>query len=168
MEQENTLNTEVTTETSAELTGTGESTVTDTTKVRQAESSNESKNETLDKTYTKDEVDKLLKDELEKVKNSSDEDYKKRLEALEAKELKSNTIDYLKEKELPEGCLDFVLTKDLESTKKNIDSFKVVFDEAVKTELAKSLKGRTPYAGDYGNINKGTNMADTFAKALRK
>ena len=64
--------------------------------------------------------------------------------------------------------LPFLMQKDLETTKENVQSFKTAFDAAVKSALDKALVGKTPPAGNSGLVQKGnSSVADEFAAALR-
>lgn len=126
------------------------------------------------KTYTEEDVQKLIKDELAKVneqhkqaleaakeealktaKMTADEKQKyeqeKRLAELEKREkelalreLKADTLKLLAEKELPADVLDMVLADDLENTTKRVESFKAIFDQAVQKQVEKRLAGKSP------------------------
>lgn len=112
------------------------------------------------------EGDKEEKEEPQEA--SGEDDYQKRLDELEKRELTSDTRELLKENDIPDAMLPFLMQKDLETTKGNVQSFKTAFDAAVKSALDKALVGKTPPAGNSGLVRKAnSNMADEFAAALR-
>lgn len=99
---------------------------------------------------------------------AKEDDYQKRLDILEKRELTSDTRELLKENDIPDTMLPFLMQKDLETTKENVQSFKTAFDAAVKSALDKALVGKTPPAGNSGLVQKGnSSVADEFTAALR-
>lgn len=68
-------------------------------------------------------------------------------QALALRELKAETSRMLAEAKLPEEVLDMVLAEDAEATKKNVESFKEVFDQAVQSAVEERLKGTSPRGG---------------------
>lgn len=100
-------------------------------------------------------------------KNDFDDDYKRRLEALEARELRADARELMKQEGLPLSCLDFVLRSDLEQTKSSIETFKQVFQEALSDALKEQLRGTTPPKGNFGNTENVDTQASIFAKALK-
>lgn len=70
---------------------------------------------------------------------------------LKHKELTLDTIDLLKENDLPLETRNFLIGKDIESTKKNVESFKKMFssalEEAVTERFKKSGKEHTTSSG---------------------
>lgn len=148
------------------------------------------------KTYTEEDVQKLLKDELAKVneqhkqaleaakeetlktaKMTADEKKKYELEKglaelekkekeLALRELKADTLKVLAEKELPADILDMVLADNLENTTKRIESFKAIFDQAVQKQVEKRLAGKSPETT--AKTLTGTDQVrEQFANALK-
>ena len=65
---------------------------------------------------------------------------------------------YMSEKEVSHTFLDFLIKeKDMEVSKANVDNFKKVFDEAVKTEVEKKIPSHVP--NTQGNNGSGNGMA---------
>lgn len=124
------------------------------------------------KTYTQDEVNKLLEEVKQAVVPQDDpkeKEYKERVEALEARELESSAKDLMRQKEVPETFLGFLMQKDMETTTKNVEDFKTAFDAEVKAKLDAALVGKTPPAGNTGTVTSGDkSAADVFAAALRR
>lgn len=58
---------------------------------------------------------------------------------------KEDLRKYMSEKEVSHTFLDFLIKeKDMEASKSNVDNFKKVFDEAVKTEVEKKIPSHVP------------------------
>ena len=58
---------------------------------------------------------------------------------------KEDLRKYMTEKEVSHTFLDFLIKeKDMETSKSNVDNFKKVFDEAVKTEVEKKIPSLVP------------------------
>lgn len=75
----------------------------------------------------------------EMLKNATTELEKKQAELLH-KELTLGTIDLLKENDLPLDAKDFLLGKDLESTKANVEAFKNMFATALEQAVTERFK----------------------------
>lgn len=77
---------------------------------------------------------------------------------------KEDLRKYMTEKEVSHTFLDFLIKeKDMEVSKANVDNFKKVFDEAVKTEVEKKIPSHVPNTqGGSG----GGNDLDVYRKAL--
>lgn len=159
------------------------------------ETGGEESTEGTEKTYTDEDVQKMLAEKLaeaesdwqkkleeaktegEKLAKMSKEDRQKheeadrlaKLEAREAavalRELESETKALLAEKQIDESVVKLVLGKDAAETKANIDTFKTVFDAAVQKAVEARLAGRTPRTGAEVG-GKENDIAQQFKKAL--
>lgn len=149
-------------------------------------------------TYTEEDFQKRLGEEIEKAVSKhaeeleaakteaeklakmnaaekAEHDFKKREQALldkesniAARELKAETLKTLSDKQLPSTVIDIVLAADAESTSKNIDAFKDVFDNAVQTAVEERLSGKSPTVGNGGGAKAADEQArETFANALK-
>lgn len=77
---------------------------------------------------------------------------------------KEDLRKYMSEKEVSHTFLDFLIKeKDMEASKSNVDNFKKVFDEAVKTEVEKKIPSHVP---NTQGGNSGGNDLDVYRKAL--
>lgn len=133
------------------------------------------------KTYTQEEVEKLLQKEtdkrvteaLKKQKSKFDEaqklaamsaeekvdyEYKQKLAELEAREKAVSHKEMLMElgkqlsaKQLPQGAAEFLVAADAEQTNKNIAAFEKMFKEAIESEIKKRLGNTTPTVGTTDN-----------------
>jgi hypothetical protein len=85
------------------------------------------------------------------------------------KELTNSAIKTATEKELPIQLIDFLLGTDLESTNKNIDTFKSIFDSHIQKQVEariqsnsytppsggnKDYKGKNPWSQDSFNLTE--------------
>lgn len=71
---------------------------------------------------------------------------------------KEKLREYMTEKEVSHPFLDFLIKeKDLEASKANVDNFKKVFDETVKTEVEKKIPSHVP--NTQGNNGSGNGLA---------
>lgn len=75
------------------------------------------------------------------------------------RELKADAREILSKKDVPTEFLDMLLGKDLQETRKNVDSFAAAFDRAVQAQVEKRLVGKTPSGGN------GTGMSSVEAMA---
>lgn len=80
-------------------------------------------------------------------KQQKEAELERREKELELKELKSETRSILADKKLPDKFTDMVIGEDLETTTKNIEALKNVFDAAVQEQVETRLKGNTPSQG---------------------
>lgn len=77
---------------------------------------------------------------------------------------KEDLRKYMTEKEVSHTFLDFLIKeKDMEASKANVDNFKKVFDEAVKSEVEKKIPSHVP---NTQSGNGGGNDLDKYRKAL--
>ena len=118
----------------------------------------------------KSEAEKLAK--LSKEEKLAHEE-QKRIAALEEREaavpkreLEAETAKLLSEKQIPDSVLGLVIGKDADETKKNIDTFKTVFDEAVQKAVETRLAGKTPTTGTGTTGTKTDDIRSQFKKAL--
>lgn len=118
----------------------------------------------------KTEAEKLAK--LSKEEKEAHEE-QKRIAALEEREaavakreLESETVKLLAEKQIPDSVLSLVIGTDAESTKKNIDTFKTVFDTAVQKAVEARMSGRTPKTGSGSSATKTDDIRSQFKNAL--
>ncbi|MED4377977.1 DUF4355 domain-containing protein [Schinkia azotoformans] len=144
---------------------------------------NKGQGETI--TYTEQDFQKKLQEELAKAtakhnedieaarseaeklaKMTADEKAKYEFEQREKKveekekeivlrELRAETLNTLSEKNIPQEVIDIVLADNAENTAKNIDAFKSVFDKAVQAAVEARLSGKSPQVGS-GTATKGT------------
>lgn len=154
--------------TNTQATLQGESTTLETGENKVVTPDNGTKTETNPKAAQAKEKQEETKVTVESEKAEPDlaEDYKRRLEALEARELKADATELMKQEGLPLSCLDFVLKSDMEQTKSSMETFKQVFQEAVADAVKEKLKGTTPPQGNFGNTANVDTEASIFAKAL--
>lgn len=86
------------------------------------------------------------------------------------RELRAETLKTLADKKynLPAEVIDLVLGADAETTTKNIETFKTVFDAAVQSAVEERLAGKSPSTGT-GGAGKGTEeqIREQFAKGLK-
>ena len=64
-------------------------------------------------------------------------------QAYERTNLELKTVDLLKEHLLPLEAKDFLVGTDIDSTQKNIEAFKSMFDNAIENEVKQRIKGTT-------------------------
>lgn len=103
--------------------------------------------ETGEKTFTQEDVNRIVQERLakEKSKNSGDADFAKREQELAQRELHMSAKEMLSEKGLPVQLFDALNCKDEETLKKSISTIETVFNE-YKANATKSiqLKSFTP------------------------
>ena len=63
--------------------------------------------------------------------------------AYERTQLELKTVDLLKEHSLPLEAKGFLVGTDIDSTQKNIEAFKSMFDNAIENEVKQRIKGTT-------------------------
>lgn len=87
-----------------------------------------------------------------------------------ARELRSETLNMLADKKynLPAEVIDLVLGEDAETTTKNIETFKQIFDAAVQSVVEERLAGKSPSVGT-GVAAKGAEeqIREQFANGLK-
>lgn len=123
------------------------------------------------------EYSKKLKDkekELEDIRMSSMTDAERKAEELKREraeldklraeashqKLTLETVDLLKANELPLEAKDFLIGKDTDSTKANIEAFKGMFESVVKAEVQKRFQGTGKQHQDSGKSVSGLTMED--------
>ncbi len=81
------------------------------------------------------------------------------------KELTLETIDLLKENELPLEAKDFLMGQDSESTKKNVEAFKSMFNSAVEAIVNERFKssGKNHESGDGSQVTYTQDMLKTMS-----
>ena len=150
--------------------------VENTNTTQEVETKNQDNKETV-KTYTQEEVDKLLQQEgdkrvtqalkkqkeAQKLANMSQEEkneyeynqkfseLEKREQEIAKKELVMETEKQLGEKGLPVKAAAFIVAVDAETTKKNITSFEKMFNKAVEAEINKRIATGSPKTGAGNN-----------------
>lgn len=123
-----------------------------------------------EKTFTQSEVDEIVKKRLEREKAKQeaekaeaqrlaamneqerqqelirlkDEEIREKTNQIRMMELKEDTIETLTEEGLSLSFIDFLMADDAETTKANIDRFKVVYAAEVQAEVEKRIAGETP------------------------
>lgn len=81
------------------------------------------------------------------------------------KELTNSAIKTATEKELPIQLIDFLLGTDLESTNKNIDTFKSIFDNHIQKQVEARIQGNSytpPKGGNSGYTGKNPWSKESF------
>lgn len=152
---------------------------------QEVETKNQEQKET--KTYTEEEVQKLLQQEgdrrvtqalnkqkeAQKLANMSQEEknqyeYNQKLSELEKreqelakKELMMETEKQLGEKGLPAEAAAFIVAVDAEQTKKNISAFEKMFNKAVEAAISQKIATGSPKTG---SGNNGAMTAAEFKK----
>ncbi|HJA40811.1 MAG TPA: DUF4355 domain-containing protein [Firmicutes bacterium] len=118
----------------------------------------------------KSEAEKLAK--LSKEEKAAHEE-QKRIAALEEREaavarreLEAETLKLLSDKQIPDSVLGLVIGEDADETKKNVDTFKKIFDAAVQTAVESRMAGTTPRTGSGSSGNHESSIAEQFKKAL--
>lgn len=125
------------------------------------------------------EYEQKLKDEKDEAarlaKMSADErakaEFDKRVKEFEDREAKHNaerlTFECTKQlagENLPVEMADMLTGKDAESTKANIETFKVVFGKAVEASVTERMKGKAPKTGNaqsdgwFDSVRKGAGL----------
>ncbi|WP_312124076.1 DUF4355 domain-containing protein [Lysinibacillus boronitolerans] len=111
-------------------------------------------------------ADEKAKYELEK----REQDLAAKEQEIAARELRSETLSMLADKKynLPAEVIDIVLGENAETTIKNIETFKAVFDAAVQKSVEERLAGKSPSTGTSG-AGKGTEeqIREQFANGLK-
>lgn len=85
------------------------------------------------------------------------------------RELRAETLKTLADPKynLPAEVLDLVLTEDSETTNKNIQTFKEVFDKAVQSAIEQRLAGKSPQVGNLPTQKTDEEkVREQFAQAL--
>ncbi|WP_243343225.1 DUF4355 domain-containing protein [Anaerococcus sp. AGMB09787] len=91
---------------------------------------------------------------LTQAEKEAEEREKKDKELADAKEtirlmqLSNDTSDLLSEQGINQSFKQFLMGKDLEDTKKNVEEFKKTFDEKLQEAVKEKTKGSTPPAGN--------------------
>ena len=97
--------------------------------------------ETGEKTFTQEDVNRIVQERLakEKSKNNGDADFAKREQELAQRELHMSAKEMLSEKGLPVQLFDALNCKDEETLKKSISTIETVFNE-YKANATKSIQ----------------------------
>lgn len=118
--------------------------------------------ETGEKTFTQEDVNRIVQERLakEKSKNNGDADFAKREQELAQRELHMSAKEMLSEKGLPVQLFDALNCKDEETLKKSISTIETVFNE-YKANATKSIqfKSFTPSVPT-SPVNAGDGDAD--------
>lgn len=118
--------------------------------------------ETGEKTFTQEDVNRIVQERLakEKSKNNGDADFAKREQELAQRELHMSAKEMLSEKGLPVQLFDALNCKDEETLKKSISTIETVFNEynanATKSIQFKSFTPGVPTSP----VNAGDGDAD--------
>ena len=104
--------------------------------------------ETGEKTFTQEDVNRIVQERLakEKSKNSGDADFAKREQELAQRELHMSAKEMLSEKGLPVQLFDALNCKDEETLKKSISTIETVFNE-YKANATKSIQFKSFTSG---------------------
>lgn len=97
--------------------------------------------ETGEKTFTQEDVNRIVQERLakEKAKNNGDSDFVKREQELMQRELHMSAKEMLSEKGLPIQLFDALNCKDEETLKKSISTIETIFNE-YKANATKSIQ----------------------------
>lgn len=158
----------------------------------------ESKDAGASKTFTQDDVDKMVQDritrerkswekkladqktEAEKLANMSEAEKKKYQEqkktsnleereaAITRRELTATAKEQLADKGLPISLADVLDYKDAESCKKSIDSVAKAFQEAVEKAVEERIKGTGTMKKSQGTTTETEKMQAEMLKAMRR
>ena len=118
--------------------------------------------ETGEKTFTQEAVNRIVQERLakEKSKNNGDADFAKREQELAQRELHMSTKEMLSEKGLPVQLFDALNCKDEETLKKSISTIETVFNE-YKANATKSIQFKSFTPGvPTSPVNAGDGDAD--------
>ena len=118
--------------------------------------------ETGEKTFTQEDVNRIVQVRLakEKSKNSGDADFAKREQELAQRELHMSAKEMLSEKGLPVQLFDALNCKDEETLKKSISTIETVFNE-YKANATKSIQFKSFTPGvPTSPVNVGDGDAD--------
>lgn len=118
--------------------------------------------ETGEKTFTQDDVNRIVQERLakEKAKNNGEADFAKREQELAQRELDMTAKEMLSEKGLPVQLLDALNCTDKETLEKSIATIETVFNEykanATKQQTFKGfqpgISAQMPNAGNVGDL----------------
>ena len=118
--------------------------------------------ETGEKTFTQEDVNRIVQERLvkEKSKNNGDADFAKREQELAQRELHMSAKEMLSEKGLPVQLFDALNCKDEETLKKSISTIETVFNE-YKANATKSIQFKSFTPGvPTSPVNAGDGDAD--------
>ena len=118
--------------------------------------------ETGEKTFTQEDVNRIVQERLakEKSKNNGDADFAKREQELAQRELHMSANEMLSEKGLPVQLFDALNCKDEETLKKSISTIETVFNE-YKANATKSIQFKSFTPGvPTSPVNAGDGDAD--------
>ena len=118
--------------------------------------------ETGEKTFTQEDVNRIVQERLakEKSKNNGDADFAKREQELAQSELHMSAKEMLSEKGLPVQLFDALNCKDEETLKKSISTIETVFNE-YKANATKSIQFKSFTPGvPTSPVNAGDGDAD--------
>ena len=118
--------------------------------------------ETGEKTFTQEDVNRIVQERLakEKSKNNGDADFAKREQELAQRELHMSAKEMLSEKGLPVQLFDALNCKDEETLKKSISTIETVFNE-YKANATKSIQFKSFTPGvPTSPVNVGDGDAD--------
>lgn len=126
--------------------------------------------ETGEKTFTQEDVNRIVQERLakEKSKNNGDADFAKREQELAQRELHMSAKEMLSEKGLPVQLFDALNCKDEETLKKSISTIETVFNE-YKANATKSIQFKSFTPGvPTSPVNAGDGDGDADDLNIRK
>lgn len=112
-----------------------------------------------DKTFTQDEVNKIISERLERERSKRDKELLKREEAVSRRELQADVKDYLKSQNLPDEWMQVIDYNTLDEFKEKL--------EAINSVAAKSIKGYTPKYGKKSEQDSSIARAMGLAEPLK-
>lgn len=98
-----------------------------------------------EKTFTQDDVNRIISERLAKEKNKGEQDFSKREKELEMRELRISAKEMLNERNLSNKLLDALNYSDKETLEKSIATIEEVVKEKTKNTTVK-MKGVVPGA----------------------
>lgn len=96
-----------------------------------------------EKTFTQDDVNRIIGERLAKEKSKGEQDFSKREKELEMRELRMTAKEMLNERNLSDKLLDALNYSDKETLEKSITTIEEIFKEKTKNTTVK-IKGAVP------------------------
>lgn len=106
-----------------------------------------------EKTFTQDDVNRIVGERLAKEKAKGDTDFSKKEQELVQREIRLSAKEMLSEKGLPVQLLDALNCTTQENLEKSIEIFEKVFNQKKKEAMQRSMKGALPGGDNKDNSN---------------
>lgn len=113
------------------------------------------------KTFTQEEVNKMMSERVARVKAEKEQEYSSKLAELEERELKLQAKEILRDKKLPDSLLDAVNCSDIETFNKSIK----IIEEYINEVRNEPVKFHGAFVPGYSNTDT-IQTGDSIAKAM--